>query len=93
MGWATGTNAAGRDIGYGVEATCDHPTCSTEIDRGLAYVCGGIHDGDEHGCGKYFCDEHLGYRVVVGDDREPKLAAPQLCDACIEAYSDDEDGE
>ena len=59
MGWAYGTNAEGREIGYGVEATCDEKGCKAAIDRGLAYVCGGMHDGGEHGCGGYFCEDHL----------------------------------
>ncbi len=93
MGWATGTNAEGRDIGYGIQATCDRPGCDTEIDRGIYFACGDMHDGGDHGCGKYFCDGHMGYRVVAGDDGQPKLTGPQLCDDCIESYSDDGDGQ
>lgn len=70
MGWAQATNAQGRKVGYGVSAKCDAPKCKERIDRGLAYVCGGMHDGGEHGCGKYFCPEHLGGRYV------------SLCAAC-----------
>lgn len=75
MGWGTGTNAAGREVGYMVQAECDEPDCTVEIDRGLAYVCGGMHDGGEEGCGGYFCGEHL-------------LLAPdaQMCDACHDAW-------
>ena len=58
MGWEIGEHN-GRDIGYGVPATCDHPKCDKEIDRGLGYVCGGQPYGGEHGCGLFFCDEHL----------------------------------
>lgn len=29
----------GRWAGYGVPAECDYPTCTAEIDRGLAYKC------------------------------------------------------
>ena len=40
MGWSLGFDDKwNRDIGYGVPAYCDHPKCSVEIDRGLAYVC------------------------------------------------------
>lgn len=63
MGWAIGyDNNWRRDIGYGVPATCDHPDCNNEIDRGLDYVCGGEPYGGEHGCGLFFCPEHkVGY--------------------------------
>jgi hypothetical protein len=61
MGWAyCGQDDLGRDIGYGVRATCDYPGCTEEIDRGLGYCCGSMHfrmNGD--GCGRYFCDKHL----------------------------------
>ncbi|MCE9560421.1 MAG: hypothetical protein K8U57_00040 [Planctomycetes bacterium] len=58
MGWAfCGTDNAGREIGYAVAAMCDFPGCVAEIDRGLGYVCGMMHGG-ENGCGRYFCDAH-----------------------------------
>ena len=59
MGWSYGINSEGREVGYSVQATCDHPGCETQIDRGLAYVCGGMHDGGDYGCGRYFCGEHM----------------------------------
>jgi hypothetical protein len=61
MGWSYGYDKNWqRDIGYGVPATCDHPGCGKEIDRGLAHVCAGEHPrGGEHGCGLYFCGDHL----------------------------------
>ena len=87
MGWAHGINAEGREVGYGVQATCDQEGCTAEIDRGLSFACGGMHDGGEHGCGKYFCVDHLHY-----------CGAPHpLCAACVEEYEkthpdeDDED--
>ena len=59
MGWAfCGTNRNGVEIGYGVAAVCDEPGCTTLIDRGLAHLCGEMHD-DERTCAKYFCGEHL----------------------------------
>ncbi len=60
MGWSIGydTNWK-RDIGYGVPATCDHPDCDAEIDRGLNYVCGGEPYGGDRGCGLYFCSKHM----------------------------------
>lgn len=57
MSWAVG-EFNGRDIGYGVPATCDHPDCGARIDRGLAYVCGGEVYGGTRGCGLFFCDLH-----------------------------------
>lgn len=59
MGWSLGgPDQHGRFVGYGVPAYCDHPGCNEEIDRGLAYVCGGEPYGGERGCGLYFCYEH-----------------------------------
>lgn len=65
MGWEIGFDRNwGRDIGYGVPAECDHPDCTTRIDRGLSHVCAcGEPYGGEHGCGLYFCDQHLFYKV------------------------------
>jgi hypothetical protein len=72
MGWSHGVNSDGREVGYGVEATCDHEGCEAKIDRGLAYCCGAMHTGmrdeDRPGCGGYFCPNHL----TLG----------QLCDSC-----------
>lgn len=60
MSWAVGYDENWkRDIGYGVPAYCDHPQCKAEIDRGLAYVCGGEPYGGDRGCGLYFCYVHL----------------------------------
>ena len=74
MGWAIGERG-GRDIGYGVPATCDYPTCKKKIDRGLSYCCGDFSSDD--GCGLYFCDKHLGYA-------EDRNGGPhQFCDRCL----------
>jgi hypothetical protein len=60
MGWSVGYDDRWkRWIGYGVPAWCDHPGCYEEINRGLAYVCGGEPYGGDDGCGLYFCDKHL----------------------------------
>lgn len=76
MGWSIGYDRKWkRDIGYGVPATCDHPGCAAEIDRGLTYVCGGQPYGGEFGCGLYFCPEH---QKTAGDRRDN---AP-LCTRC-----------
>lgn len=60
MGWAVGYDERWqRDIGYGVPATCDHPKCGAEIDRGLSYVCAQQQPyGGERGCGLFFCGQH-----------------------------------
>ena len=71
MSWSIGYDRTWqRDIGYGVPAVCDHPDCSTPIDRGLAYVCGADPYGGEHGCGLYFCSRHL-------------VGAHQQCERCV----------
>jgi hypothetical protein len=61
MSWAHGEDSNGREIGYGVIAKCDFAGCEVEIDRGLAYLCGAMHDplaDDGWGCGDYFCEKH-----------------------------------
>lgn len=80
MGWSIGFDSTWqRDIGYGVPAYCDHPDCNKEIDRGLAYVCGGEPYGGDAGCGLYFCESHhLNYRDVDDDIDE----AHSLCERC-----------
>lgn len=73
MGWSIGYDTKWkRDIGYGVPAFCDYPDCRAEINRGLTFVCGGEPYGGEHGCGLYFCAEHL----------QLSLRWPQLCERC-----------
>lgn len=73
MGYSVGFDEKwNRWIGYGVPAYCDHPGCTTQIDRGLAYVCGGDLKGGERGCGLYFCGEHLFVHRRL----------PQLCESC-----------
>jgi hypothetical protein len=91
MGWAYGTNNAGREVGYGVESTCDKPECDEAIDRGLYFVCGSMHDGDEHGCGRYFCDEHMlhGFKVPDYTDGHRYI---QLCEECAEGFEEENDG-
>lgn len=76
MGWSIGYDENWkRDVGYGVPSTCDHQGCSREIHRGLAYVCGSSPFGGEHGCGLFFCIEHLRF---AGDNRDNV----QLCSRC-----------
>lgn len=66
MGYAYYELDDGREAGYAVEATCDFPECSAEIDRGLSYLCGAwpygnVPKGEEKffGCQDYFCSRHL----------------------------------
>jgi hypothetical protein len=74
MSWAIGFDSRwNRDVGYGVPAICDHPGCGEAIDRGLAYACGGEPYGGEHGCGLFFCGEHL----LMGGPR-------QQCERCMD---------
>jgi len=78
MGWAfCGTNDHGQEMGYSVTATCDEPGCNVEIDRGLAHVCGRMHE-DPDTCHKYYCAEHL----FVAD------VAPGggLCKRCLDEW-------
>ena len=65
----------GRWGGYGVPAVCDDSECVAEINRGLAYICGG-EPGNEKGCGLFFCSSHLW--IGVGDDD------PQMCQRCCD---------
>ncbi len=73
MGWSIGYDSNWRrDVGYGVPAECDHPDCKEEIDRGLAYVCGGQPYGGDKGCGLYFCSRHLGINALCERCRKRK---------------------
>ena len=82
MGWSVGFDSGwNRDIGYGVPATCDHPGCGEEIDRGLGYVCGGEPYGGDTGCGLYFCDKHLWCSNKIDSTGAKRFA--QHCRRCI----------
>lgn len=59
MGWGYGVLPVGKEIGYSVAATCEHPGCTAKIDRGLSYACGDDHGENEISCDGYFCPEHL----------------------------------
>lgn len=73
MGWGNcGFDSQDRPIGYAAVATCDHPGCSAQIDRGLSYACGGMHgtspiSGSFDVCEKYFCTDHLHHVSVPGE--------------------------
>ena len=80
MGWSIGYDSNwNRDIGYGVPAYCDHPECDKEINRGLSFVCGGEPYGGEHGCGLFFCNEHLAYNY----DPSRLFNEPFRCERCL----------
>lgn len=53
------------DAGYDVPTTCEQPRCNEQINRGLDHLCGVTPGGDEHGCGGYFCGQHLYPAPVV----------------------------
>jgi hypothetical protein len=83
MGWGSGINEQGREVGYLVDAECDFPGCGARINRGLSYVCGDMHDGGNHGCGGYFCERHL-----------ESTSVGRLCGKCAEdapPYDDEKD--
>jgi hypothetical protein len=83
MSWAVGFDSYwGRDIGYGVPALCDYPGCGAKIDRGLGYVCGGQPYGGEHGCGLYFCGQHLAYGHTDEDGSEVDGEFCERCQDC-----------
>jgi hypothetical protein len=80
MGYAfCGQDEKGREIGYGIHAECDQPGCQAQIDRGMAYVCGGHHGGGDHGCGGYFCEAHLFH----AKHRDGSLQS--VCRECLDA--------
>ena len=85
MGWSIGYDSNWqRNIGYGVPAECDHPECKEQIDRGLAYVCGGQPYGGEHGCGLYFCGSHLYLSPILdeGEEETDDTEYTWLCERC-----------
>jgi hypothetical protein len=88
MSWAYGVNSKGKEVGYSVAATCEHPGCGAKIDRGLAYACGGTHDEmdyyDNPCCDGYFCEDHLAYPAVEQD-------ATRMCAKCRAALEKGED--
>lgn len=87
MGWSDcGDDSQGRPIGYGVEATCDHPECDAQIDRGLSYACGGEHGEDSDYCEKYFCSKHL-MSIETKDGRCMSVCA--ACEKLIEQMDEE----
>lgn len=92
MGWGDcGSDSKERPVGYLHHATCDHPGCDQQIDRGLDYACGGMHGNEDHygrpiACEGYFCMAH---QTVVSIDG----LVVGLCFECAKAVEDDEDRE
>ena len=80
MSWAVGgPDQYGRHIGYGVPATCDHPGCGADIDRGLGCACGGGVMEDVPNCGLFFCSKHLQYAEA---DDESGERQGWVCERC-----------
>lgn len=67
MSWEIGFHKEQqRHIGYSVFAICDHPNCTVEIDRGLAYMC--CEDPKPSAsCEGFYCAEHRD-NYVYGDE-------------------------
>lgn len=84
IGWARGIRN-GREVGYAIEAKCDHPDCDADIDRGVSYMCGGPAFSDE-GCEGYFCEKHLYAIDPIGDEHTTHLCRPCFV-AYIETYA------
>ncbi|CAM4074632.1 hypothetical protein [Shewanella denitrificans] len=86
MGWANcGEDSNGRPIGYAIEATCDHPGCHNQIDRGLSYACGDMHGNDEIGCAGYFCERHRATHIEHDGKHH------QICNRCATELVDSEE--
>ena len=86
MGWGScGKNSrTGQWMGYWHPSKCHKRGCGKDIDRGLSYVCGGMHEGGENGCGYYFCESHL--RIVRIDGE-----STQICEKCLRWFENSED--
>lgn len=80
MGYGYYHNVEGRECGYLVEATCDHPGCDVPLDRSYDYLCGTtdrIHSTEAPGCGGYFCPSHR-----RGSFQTRNGVYFDLCEAC-----------
>lgn len=76
----------GKPCGYSVLDVCNVEGCEKEIDRGLAYACGGYPGEGEGFCDGYFCAEHL--TLGLGD---PEIR--QLCPNCLKEWNKTHDDE
>jgi hypothetical protein len=77
MGYAVYEIGHGRWGGYGVPAYCEEPDCNEEIDRGMAFACGGEPFANEVGCDQYFCEKH---RELTGFKMNGEMYPDYLCD-------------
>jgi len=68
-----------RFCGYGVPSYCEHPDCNEEIDRGMAYACGG-EPYSEVGCDMYFCHKHLQYTGFKRDGSDERCDHEDDCE-------------
>jgi hypothetical protein len=93
MGWGyCGVNSnTGEEMGYSVTGICSFSGCTKKIDHGLSYVCGGMHEGGEYGCGRYFCSEHLTMIYDQTEDLDNPIDV-QICYDCLKMYEEGEDG-
>ncbi|ADX88678.1 hypothetical protein TUST1-15_00910 [Vibrio phage ICP1_2005_A] len=84
MGWGYGVLGNGKEIGYCVEAVCEHEGCGKKIDRGLSHACGGMHGQDEYSCEGYFCEEHCQNYLLTFEGNFIKV-----CDKCKDILLED----
>jgi hypothetical protein len=81
MGYARYDTPLGP-AGYAVLDTCHQPGCAAEVDRGLAFLCGGTPGAaDGHGCGQWFCGAHL-----LGKPDTVDIMGDGLCASCLERW-------
>lgn len=87
MGYGSYKLASGKEAGYYVEATCEHPGCSAKIDRGMSFVCAG-EPGDQGGwsCEGYFCNDHL-YSVGCLPDSDAIIELREYVSTCAQCTS------
>lgn len=64
--------------GYGIPAYCEQPECNEEIDRGMAFACGG-EPFSEMGCDRYFCSKHKQYTCWKRDGSEEQCDHEKKC--------------
>lgn len=76
--------------GYGVPAYCEYPDCNEEIDRGMAYACGG-EPFSELGCDRYFCGKHRqvecfkidgSAELLCDHEKDCKCECVEVCERC-----------
>lgn len=87
MGYGSYFTPGGKQAGYMIEATCEHPGCDQPIDRGLSFACG-RDVGDQGGCSceGYFCEKHL-YVVETLPDTHARTELGQYTQLCAQCVS------